>query len=108
MWPTSRAKCLSDPQQQQQQQQHTLGSLTSRTISSLKTLLEGIKIHLPDMYELFAENKNFFATPKEQEKIKDIYSRCKNISIDYGVMERASNVYVISSDFGSSLLSILC
>jgi mannose-1-phosphate guanylyltransferase len=71
-------------------------------ISSLKTLLEGIRTHLPDMYELFAENKNFFATPKEQEKIKDIYSRCKNISIDYGVMERASNVFVISSDFGWS------
>ena len=34
--------------------------------------------------------------------INKVYSECPNISIDYGVMEKADNVYVLCADFGWS------
>ena len=39
-------------------------------------------------------------TPKEQEFIDGMYPSCPNISIDYGIMEKATDVYVLCSDFG--------
>jgi mannose-1-phosphate guanylyltransferase len=38
----------------------------------------------------------------EAAEVQRIYEQCRSISIDYGVMEKASNVYVIPSDFGWS------
>lgn len=58
--------------------------------------------HLPDLYELFGSVESDFGTPREQESINDIYPRCRSISIDFGVMEKADNVYVRISDFGWS------
>ena len=43
-----------------------------------------------------------FNTPEEKEAVERIYPQCVNISIDYGVMEKADNVYVIPSSFGWS------
>ena len=43
-----------------------------------------------------------WARPQEEEFIAEAYSRCRNISIDYGVMEKADNVYVLPADFGWS------
>jgi len=65
---------------------------TSDNLSKVKTFTEK-----PD-YELI----NFFNTDKEDEFILKTYSKCKNISIDYGIMEKADNVYVLCSDFGWS------
>jgi len=42
----------------------------------------------------------FFNTNKEQEFIDQMYQTCPNISIDYGIMEKAANVHVLCSDFG--------
>jgi mannose-1-phosphate guanylyltransferase len=44
----------------------------------------------------------FVVAAEESEAIKHIFSECRPISIDYGVMEMADNVYVISGDFGWS------
>ena len=41
-------------------------------------------------------------TDQEEAFIEDIFPKCPNISIDYGVMEKAENVYVIPSSFGWS------
>ncbi|MDD3331258.1 MAG: mannose-1-phosphate guanylyltransferase, partial [Bacteroidales bacterium] len=41
-------------------------------------------------------------TEQEEEAIHTTYSHCRSISIDYGVMEKADNVNVLSSDFGWS------
>jgi mannose-1-phosphate guanylyltransferase len=43
-----------------------------------------------------------FNTVKESVFIEETFSKCKSISIDYAVMEKAENVYVIASDFGWS------
>ena len=54
------------------------------------------------MFELFDGEKENFNTPKEKESINKIYPQCTNVSIDYAIMEKANNVYVIPSSFGWS------
>lgn len=34
------------------------------------------------------------------EKLKELYPKCESISIDYAVMEKSKNIYVIPGDFG--------
>ena len=71
-------------------------------IWSLNNIQAAFDAHLPDMQNLFAEKATDFATPNESAAIAAIYSDCENISIDYGVMEKAPNVAVVLSDFGWS------
>lgn len=55
---------------------------------------------LPDVNMKFNSGRNKLNTPEEQDFINEIYASCPNISIDYGIMEKATNVYVLCSDFG--------
>ena len=43
-----------------------------------------------------------FRSPGEKNFIDESFPFCQNISIDYGIMEKAENVYVNISDFGWS------
>lgn len=69
---------------------------------SLKSINKAFDKNLPEINSLFAEGIAAYNTPQEDKFIDDIYPRCKNISIDYGIMEKASNVYVLCTDFGWS------
>jgi mannose-1-phosphate guanylyltransferase len=69
---------------------------------SAKSITLAFRKHLRDMYDLFDEGKQFYNTPQESEFINRIFPGCKNISIDYGLMEKSENVYVYPSDFGWS------
>ena len=71
-------------------------------IWSLKAINNAFANHLPEVDELFREGADNFGTEAEEAFIKKTYELCPNISIDYGVMEKASNVYVVLSDFGWS------
>jgi mannose-1-phosphate guanylyltransferase len=71
-------------------------------IWSLKSILDAFQKHLPEVSKLFKEGKQKYYTELEPAFIKDTYTVCKSISIDYGIMEKADNVYVIESDFGWS------
>lgn len=42
----------------------------------------------------------FYNTDKERAYINEVYSTCTNISIDYGIMEKAENVFVLCADIG--------
>jgi mannose-1-phosphate guanylyltransferase len=70
-------------------------------IWSLKSINKAMKAFLPDVYKAFDNNK-FYNTPQEEDFINEIYATCRSISIDYGIMEQATNVYVIPSNFGWS------
>ncbi len=70
-------------------------------IWSLKSIGEAMQRHLPDVMSLF-NNESVYYTDKEKSFIEDVYKKVKNISIDYGVMEKAENVYVLPADFGWS------
>ena len=54
------------------------------------------------MNAIFTEGVGKYYGEEENTFISDAYSKCKNISIDYGIMEKADNVYAITSDFGWS------
>lgn len=69
---------------------------------NLNSILQALSQYLPDVDEVFKSGKGLYNTPREREFIEHAYARCKSISIDYGVMEKADNVYTLSSDFGWS------
>jgi mannose-1-phosphate guanylyltransferase len=71
-------------------------------IWSLKTIHHAFEQYLNEVNELFREGSGKYGTADEEDFIKQTYSVCRNISIDYGVMEKADNVYVMSVDFGWS------
>ena len=54
------------------------------------------------MYELFVSEQDKLNTADEKYVIESIYPQCTSISIDFGVMEKADNVYVIPASFGWS------
>ncbi len=67
-----------------------------------KTILTQIEKLLPDIAAVFQNGIEYFNTEKENDFLANSYATCENISIDYGVMEKATNVHVIPSDFGWS------
>ncbi|OJV31940.1 MAG: mannose-1-phosphate guanylyltransferase [Bacteroidales bacterium 36-12] len=67
---------------------------------SLSTIDNAFERLLPDVASKFSAGKNLFNTQDEQNFINEIYPTCINISIDYGVMEKADNVYVLCADIG--------
>ena len=71
-------------------------------IWKVKNIVTAFEKHLPEMYEVFAAEKDKFNTDEEKEAIEQIYPQCTNISIDFGIMEKADNVYIIPSSFGWS------
>ncbi len=71
-------------------------------IWSVKSIIKSMSAFIPDVATAFARGTDVYNTPAEQSFIDSIYSECDNISIDYGVMEHARNVYVCCGDFGWS------
>ena len=71
-------------------------------IWSLNGIMNAFRTHLPSMAALFDEGKGIYGTAGEQEFINRKFAECENISIDYGVMERATKRYTIPADFGWS------
>ena len=66
---------------------------------SVQSILKAFRELLPEMYELFDE-ENQLNTEKEVLFMEENYPKAANISIDFGIMEKASNVHVLPVDFG--------
>jgi len=71
-------------------------------IWTLNAILNAFEMYLPEMYRAFADGAGLYSTGAEKKFIERIYPACDNISIDYGIMEKAKNVNVVLSDFGWS------
>ena len=67
-----------------------------------ESIIMAFEKHLPEMHEIFDGAKKELITSGERAAIDLIYPQCVNISIDYGILEKANNVYVIPSAFGWS------
>lgn len=65
-------------------------------------IIASFEAHLPDIYTTFDEFRSYIGTEEEETIIGRVYSECSSISIDYGIMEKADNVYVKCTDFGWS------
>lgn len=62
-------------------------------------ILGEIRIHMPDLYEGLEELRNDLNSPYFEKTLATIYGKLRSISIDYGIMEKSSNVYLIKGVF---------
>jgi mannose-1-phosphate guanylyltransferase len=64
-----------------------------------QSIINAIEKYLGNLHQLFKEKQSWLGTSFERLLVADIYSSCENISIDFGVMEKARNVYIIPASF---------
>ena len=69
---------------------------------NLQTISEAFRYLLPEVADRFREGELLMGTKQEESFIEQIFPKCPNISIDYGIMEKAENVFVLPSSFGWS------
>jgi len=65
-------------------------------------ILDEIKNLMPDLYEGLVEIENSLSSTNFKEKLKTIYAQLKKISIDYGIMEKSSKVFLTKGTFNWS------
>ncbi len=69
---------------------------------STKNIISSFQKYLPEIHDIFNEGARHYNTEREKEFVQSAFTQCTNISIDYGIMEKADNVYVLPSEFGWS------
>ncbi len=55
--------------------------------------------YMPEMYRLFEKGGDVWNKPEEKTFLEQNYGQATNISIDYGIMEKSDNVFVIPASF---------
>ncbi|MFO7754904.1 MAG: mannose-1-phosphate guanylyltransferase [Bacteroidales bacterium] len=68
----------------------------------VRSIMSSFELYLNDIYTVFDMHRDKLGSSEEEDVISRIYSECFSISIDYGIMEKADNVYVRCADFGWS------
>lgn len=71
-------------------------------IWKVSDIIDAFARYMPELHSLFNGIATAFGTEREQDAVERVYSECRSVSIDYGVMEAADNVYVRCGDFGWS------
>lgn len=71
-------------------------------IWNVTTIERAFRHEQPEIARIFDGLEHSFYTSGEQEEVNRVFPECKNISIDYAVMEHAHNIYVFPADFGWS------
>ncbi len=66
---------------------------------SVASVISAFKRNQPELYKLFECGYNVYNTEFEDDFIRDNYGKSENISVDYALMEKSDNVYVISATF---------
>ncbi len=69
---------------------------------SASSIIKALQQYLPAVAAIFEQGKVHYFTEDEQAFIDEFFPQCENISIDYGIMEHAENIYVMPADFGWS------
>ena len=69
---------------------------------TVENIVKAFEQHLPEHHSLFSSIVDDLGTEREGKAIEMVFSECKSISVDYGIMEKADNVYVRCGDFGWS------
>lgn len=76
---------------------------TGIIVSSVEALDRAYAKYQPDMYaRFFCDGVEKYGTSSEANFVKKVYSECSNISVDYAILERVDEVFVLCSDFGWS------
>lgn len=67
---------------------------------SARSIMAAFETYLPEVHIAFSELTPYYYTDEENEHLYGIYSSCVKESIDFGIMEKAHNVYVLPATFG--------
>lgn len=65
-------------------------------------ILSAFEKHAPEILRILSQDVSQFGKATEQEYIDQVYPQTENISIDYAILERSSNVYTMPADIGWS------
>lgn len=66
---------------------------------NVNTIIKAGEALLPELASKLAPGKDVYGTPEEKAFIEENFPACPNVSIDFGIMEKADNVYVSLGDF---------
>ncbi len=69
---------------------------------NVNSIIKTEELLLPELASKLAPGKDIYGTDKEAAFIEENFPACPNVSIDFGIMEKADNVYVSLGDFGWS------
>lgn len=69
---------------------------------NLHAIRKAFRTHQPIIADVFKKGDELMGTPAEEAFIQEMFPTCPNISLDYGIMEKADDVRVIYADFGWS------
>jgi mannose-1-phosphate guanylyltransferase len=69
---------------------------------NLQTILHAYENLAPDIYQILEKGRGHYNTPGEQDFIEAHYPATPDISVDFAIMEKATNVFTIPADFGWS------
>ena len=68
-------------------------------IWTIESIVEAFKDFQPELFDLFCSGNTTYNTDQEQLFIQENYKLAENISIDYAILEKAKNVFVIPATF---------
>ena len=68
----------------------------------LSTILSELREHAPQIAGIMDKLEPYLYTDQENAKLEELFPQCDKISIDYAVMEKSDNIYVIAEDLGWS------
>ena len=68
----------------------------------LRSVIKAVEALLPELASKLAPGKDVYGTASEKAFIDENFPACPNVSVDFGIMEKADNVYVSLGDFGWS------
>ncbi|MGI9547743.1 MAG: mannose-1-phosphate guanylyltransferase [Flavobacteriaceae bacterium] len=66
---------------------------------STSTIINAFEKYQPSQYQLFNSGMEYYNTEREIEFIQANYPKADNISIDYAILERAEEIYVLPASF---------
>ncbi|TNJ43805.1 mannose-1-phosphate guanylyltransferase [Tamlana fucoidanivorans] len=66
---------------------------------SVKSVVEAFKNNQPELFKLFESGMSAYNSDEEVRFIKENYPKAENISVDYAIMEKSNNVFVIAAEF---------
>ena len=69
-------------------------------IWTVDSIIKAFEKHLPEHHSLFSSIVDDLGTEREEKAIEQVFSECKSISVDYGIMEKCDKVKVIATDMG--------
>ena len=69
---------------------------------TVRAIVAAFEKYLPEHHALFSGLERALGTEAEQNIVEMVFAECRAISIDYGIMEKADNVYVRRGEFGWS------